>query len=81
MERTGTRAEYPDLHVLSLGCGSGDWHPRSASVTLRLPARCLDNGNYGAEQLTVLTEGRRGDTDLAPDARHDARASAWIPRG
>jgi hypothetical protein len=60
---------------------SGDWHPRSASVTLRLPARCLDNGNYGAVRFTVLTEGRRGDTDLAPDARHDARASAWIPRG
>lgn len=59
---------------------SGDWHPRTVSVTLRLPARCLDEGNYGAVRFAVLTEGRRGDTDYAPDSSPEG-VSAWIPRG
>lgn len=61
---------------------SGDWHPRATSVTLRLPARCLDAGNYGAVRFAVLTEGRSGDTDFAPDAkRRGPNVSAWTPRG
>lgn len=68
----------------SEGCRgvSGDWHPRSASMTLRLPARCLDDGNYGAVRFAVLTEGRRGDTDYTPEARREnSGVSEWIARG
>lgn len=61
---------------------SGDWHPRARSVTLRLPSRCLDDGDYGAVRAAVLTEGRQGDTDLAPESsRGMPAATAWIPRG
>lgn len=61
---------------------SGDWRPRAASVTLRLPARCLDEGNYGAVRFAVLTEGGSGDTDFAPDTSHQGPdVTAWIPRG
>jgi hypothetical protein len=61
---------------------SGDWRPKAASVTLRLPARCLDEGNYGAVRFAVLTEGGSGDTDFAPDASPQGPdVSGWIPRG
>lgn len=61
---------------------SGDWHPRSASVTLRLPSHCLDDGDYGAVRAAVLTEGRGADVDFAPEQDNgNFDFTDWIPRG
>lgn len=61
---------------------SGDWDAQSSSVTLRLPSRCLDDGDYGAVRAVVLTERRGADIDLAPQRRDgDPAPTDWIPRG
>lgn len=62
---------------------SGEWNARSRSVTLRLPSRCLDGGDYGAVRAAVLTENRGGgDVDFAPEKDNgDIGSTAWIPRG
>jgi hypothetical protein len=56
------------------------WNARTA--TLRMPSRCLNDGAYGAIRVSVLTEGRNGDSDWAPElpSGHIGN-SAWIPRG
>lgn len=43
---------------------------------LRMPSRCLHEGDYGAVRFSVLTENRN-DSDLAPDRG----SSDWVPRG
>ena len=57
------------------------WDTEAETATLRLPARCLNRGNYGAVRFAVLTEPARGggDVDYAPDT--ESGSSAWIPRG
>ena len=54
----------------------------AATVTLRMQSRCLNQGDYGAIRFSVLTEGRDGDADWAPERpTGEIGASAWIPRG
>lgn len=53
------------------------WSPDTPTARLRMPARCLHGGNYGAVRVAVLTE-RSADTDFAPEGRD---ASSWVPRG
>jgi hypothetical protein len=48
---------------------------------MRMPSRCLQDGDYGAIRFSVLTE-READTDLAPERPNGTlRSSAWLPRG
>lgn len=60
------------------------WDDKADTARLRLPARCLHRGNYGAVRFAVLTEQRTGggDVDYAPQTRQgDIGSSAWVPRG
>ena len=63
---------------------TSDWSRARATVTLRLPARCLNKGNYGAVRFFALTEEAKGgaDVDYAPQqpGGDDAR-TPWVPRG
>ena len=57
------------------------WSDEEPVVTLRMPSRCLDDGDYGAIRFAVLTE-RGADVDFAPETpRGDVSVSAWVPRG
>ncbi|CAA9360117.1 MAG: hypothetical protein AVDCRST_MAG34-2398 [uncultured Nocardioidaceae bacterium] len=57
------------------------WIADAEVARMRLPSRCLQDGNYGAVRFAVLTE-RGGDTDYAPEtADGDIGVSGWIPRG
>jgi len=61
-----------------------DWMPKQAAVEFRMPARCLNGGNYGAVKTWVLTEGAHGgsDTDYAPVNTHGKLTySRWVSRG
>jgi hypothetical protein len=51
------------------------WSMDHPVVTLKMPSRCLNGGDYGALKFSVLTEDQDGgDAD-------DARPTAWVPRG
>jgi hypothetical protein len=63
---------------------SSDWSRRAATLQLRMPARCLNGGNYGAVRFWGLVEGPSsgGDVDYTsetPDG--DIKFSEWVPRG
>src|SRR5436853_5407433 len=61
-----------------------DWMPKQVAVQFRMPARCLNGGNYGAVKTWVLTEGAHGgsDTDYAPVTNGgNIKFSGWISRG
>lgn len=63
---------------------TSDWNRSAATLRLRMPARCLDGGNYGAVRGWALTEasGGGGDVDYAPErANGDIRRTDSIPRG
>lgn len=67
---------------------SGNWDRTAATVRLRLPARCVLHGAYGAVAASVLIEGigshSGADIDYAPDRperRPGLRYTEWIPRG
>jgi hypothetical protein len=53
------------------------WNVDAAQATLRLPSRCLHDGDYGALRFAVLTE-RQADSDFTPDT---GSGSDWIARG
>jgi hypothetical protein len=57
------------------------WDEDASRVTLRLPSRCWNDGDYGAVRYAVLTE-RPGDSDWAP-ATDDGGigTSPWVARG
>ena len=58
------------------------WNEEDASVTMRLPSRCLAGGDYRAIRFGVLTERGGGDADFAPHAdAGTVGSSAWIARG
>jgi hypothetical protein len=60
------------------------WDRRAATLELRMPARCLNGGNYGAVRFWALIEevGGGADVDYAPETRDgDDRFSEWVPRG
>lgn len=51
---------------------------------LRLPSRCLLDGDYGAVRGWFLTEELNGggDVDYAPDAADETLdVTSWVPRG
>lgn len=58
-----------------------EWDQATDSVRVRLPSRCLDQGNYGAIRVGVLTESARdgGDVDYAPDTKQGS--TDWVRRG
>jgi hypothetical protein len=61
-----------------------DWDHAADKATVRVPSRCLDEGNYGALRAFVLTEDdrRSGDIDLAPEsADREWHWTRRIPRG
>jgi hypothetical protein len=63
---------------------SSEWKRPSATLQIRLPARCVSRGNYGAIRAWVLAEPLHsgGDVDYAPeDARGDLAFTEWLPRG
>ena len=59
---------------------TSSWDRGAAEIRLRMPSRCLNDGNYGAIRSWVLTEplGDGSDVDLAPDG---AELTDWISRG
>ena len=65
-------------------CGGLDvaWEEDSGTVTTRMPARCMNDGDYGRVRFSVLTERPGGeDSDFAPDDDGNALAvSDWIAR-
>ncbi len=64
---------------------SSDWNRTAATLRLRLPARCVLNGNYGAIKSWALIEGLHdgADVDYAPESRDGSNIAYtdWIPRG
>jgi hypothetical protein len=60
---------------------TGIWSKGLDTARLRLPASCLQSGNYGAVRVAILTESAHGDEDLAPDPRGHTSHTPWIPRG
>ena len=58
------------------------WNDAADTVVMRLPSRCLQDGDYGAIRVTVLTENGSGDADMAPETTNgDFGSSAWVSRG
>lgn len=55
------------------------WLQDRPVVRMRMPARCLHGGNYGAIRFAVLTERGASDSDYAPGV--PPRTSRWISRG
>lgn len=52
-----------------------NWQARHPVVIIEMPSRCMNGGDYGAVQFTVLTEGDSGsDAD-------DMETTRWVPRG
>jgi hypothetical protein len=85
-------AEGPDKTLFLAGRKVGhceglstDWDRRAATLKMRMPSRCLDEGNYGAIRNWALIEGYRSqssDVDYAPEGpRGSLRVTDWIARG
>lgn len=62
---------------------SSAWNRGDARLTLRMPARCLDGGSYGAVRFWALTENDDlDDIDYAPeDSTGDLGITDWLSRG
>ena len=60
------------------------WDDAKDVAVVRLPSRCLDEGDYGAVRFKVLTE-IGSDTDLMPDQTGPNDNvfpwSHWVARG
>lgn len=58
------------------------WDDDTEAVTLSMPSRCWNSGDFGALRFVVLSEASGGDSDLAPQTEDGGfRSSAWVPRG
>jgi hypothetical protein len=58
------------------------WDDAADTVTLSMPSRCWNGGDYGALRFAVLTERQGGDSDYAPATTDgDIASSAWVARG
>lgn len=60
------------------------WNREAAKMRLRLPSKCLLDGDYGAVRSWFLIEelGGGGDVDYAPEQSDgDLRWTNWISRG
>jgi hypothetical protein len=75
----------PDKSVSLCSGVTSHWNRAKATQRLRLPARCIHAGNYGAVRVWVFTEALHSsrDVDIAPQRRRngDIRWTNWIPRG
>jgi hypothetical protein len=63
---------------------TSDWRRRAATLTLRMPARCMRAGNYRAVRGTAITFTTRWgqDVDFAPNlVRGGETYTRWVPRG
>jgi hypothetical protein len=72
--------------TVSVPCSKMDatWSPSAGTVQLRVPANCIDDGDYDLVKFKVLTERPSGgDTDLAPQAGDNDvwRWSEQVARG
>jgi hypothetical protein len=57
------------------------WDATTNRVRVRVPSRCLDNGNYGALKVKAITE-IGSDADVAPkDPKGNWRWTEWASRG
>ena len=57
------------------------WSADRPVARLRMPSRCLADGDYGAVRVSVLTE-RGSDADYAPGTSEgEIGTSDWVPRG
>ncbi len=76
---------YAGRKVGQCGGLSTVWNRREATLKMRMPSRCLDEGNYGAIRNWALIEGYRSqssDVDYAPEGpRGNPRVTDWIARG
>ena len=73
-----------DITSTTVRCGgfTATWDDDAGTVTLRMPSRCWNDGDYGAVRFAVLTERRGGDRDYAPvDEDGDITSTAWVARG
>ena len=58
------------------------WDDDTSTVTLSMPSRCWNGGDYGALRFAALTEKQGADSDYAPTDRDgDLSSSAWVARG
>jgi hypothetical protein len=58
------------------------WDDDADSVTLSMPSRCWNGGDYGALRFAALTEKAGADSDSAPTTTDgDNASSAWVARG
>jgi hypothetical protein len=58
------------------------WDDAASRVTLSIPSRCWNDGDYGAVRFAVLTERGSGDRDWAPEsADGEIGTSGWVARG
>lgn len=76
IDKKGNKIPCPRLSVV--------WHGAGAYVTLRMPANCMNGGNYGAVKAWALTERLDGnDVDYAPQRAGSSSLSfgKWISRG
>lgn len=72
---------FSDVAARSVACAGFRvrWLSDRPVVRMRMPARCLNGGSYGAIRFAVLTERGASDTDYAPGV--PPRNSRWVPRG
>jgi len=63
---------------------ASDWRRRAAELKLRMPARCLNGGDYGAVRGMAITFTTRWgqDVDFAPDLTGGGDTyTEWVARG
>jgi hypothetical protein len=57
------------------------WDRTQEQVRVRVPSRCVDDGNYGALRVKVIFE-IGSDADVAPQGPHGGwRYTDWVSRG
>ena len=66
-----------------LACGRlrAAWDDDASRVSLRMPSRCWNDGDYGAVRYAVLTERGSRDRDWTPDDNGAVGVSDWVARG
>jgi hypothetical protein len=62
---------------------SAAWSTSADTISIRVPAACLADGDYDRARFKLFTEGPGGaDTDFAPGSDFDSWSwSAFVPRG
>jgi hypothetical protein len=79
LDHTFVQQGAPCKHV------TARWQRRPAQVTIRLPARCLHKGDFGALRMASATTLLSNDSraiDYAPQRRDGSVLfTDWIPRG